>query len=147
MMEGSKKQYADDISQFSSAGMIIRQKEPKNLEAPFDQIDSYLTPNELFYIRSHFPIPNLDRASYQLRIDGAVRRPLALSYEELRSMRSETRVATLECAVTVGSFSARRCKEHSGNSEQSATRNGPVCRCEHCWSGLTCRKMLARWGS
>jgi hypothetical protein len=48
MMEGSKKQYADDISQFSSAGMIIRQKEPKNLEAPFDQIDSYLTPNELF---------------------------------------------------------------------------------------------------
>ena len=98
MMEGSKKQYADDISQFSSAGMIIRQKEPKNLEAPFDQIDSYLTPNELFYIRSHFPIPNLDRASYRLRIDGAVRRPLALSYEELRSMRSETRVATLECA-------------------------------------------------
>jgi DMSO/TMAO reductase YedYZ molybdopterin-dependent catalytic subunit len=98
MMEGSKKQYADDISRFSSAGMIIRQKEPKNLEAPFDQIDSYLTPNELFYIRSHFPIPNLDRASYQLRIDGAVRRPLALSYEELRSMRSETRVATLECA-------------------------------------------------
>ena len=97
-MEGSKTQYADDISQFSSAGMIIRQKEPKNLEAPFDQIDSYLTPNELFYIRSHFPIPNLDRASYQLRIDGAVRRPLALSYEELRSMRSETRVATLECA-------------------------------------------------
>jgi DMSO/TMAO reductase YedYZ molybdopterin-dependent catalytic subunit len=60
--------------------------------------DSYLTPNELFYIRSHFPIPNLDRACYQLRIDGAVRRPLALSYEELRSMRSETRVATLECA-------------------------------------------------
>ena len=97
-MEGSKTQYADDISQFSSAGMIIRQKEPKNLEAPFDQIDSYLTPNELFYIRSHFPIPNLNRASYQLRIDGAVKRPLALSYQELRSMRSETRVATLECA-------------------------------------------------
>ena len=78
-MEGSKKQYADDISQFSSAGMIIRQKEPKNLEAPFDQIDSYLTPNELFYIRSHFPIPGLDRATYQLRVDGAVRHPFALS--------------------------------------------------------------------
>jgi len=33
-MEASKTQYADDISQFSSAGLIIRQKEPKNLEAP-----------------------------------------------------------------------------------------------------------------
>src|SRR5438094_9406104 len=98
MIEGSKKQYVDSTSQFSSAGLIIRQKEPKNLEAPFDRIDSYLTPTELFYIRSHFPTPNLDRASYQLRIDGAVTRPFTLSYEELRSMRSETRVATLECA-------------------------------------------------
>src|ERR1700692_4170026 len=98
MMERSKTQYVDDAAQFSSAGLIIRQKEPKNLEAPFDRIDSYLTPTELFYIRCHFPIPNLDRASYQLRIDGAVRRPFALSYDELRSMRSETLVATLECA-------------------------------------------------
>ena len=58
-MEGSKKHYVDNTSQSSSAGLIIRQKEPKNLEAPFDRIDSYLTPTELFYIRSHFPIPNL----------------------------------------------------------------------------------------
>src|SRR3954447_5897036 len=98
MMEGSKKQYLDNTAQLSSAGLIIRQKEPRNLESPFDQIDSYLTPTELFYIRSHFPTPHLDRATYQLRIDGAVKRPFALSYEELRSMRSETRTATLECA-------------------------------------------------
>src|SRR6266481_5290839 len=98
MMERSKTQYLDNTAQLSSAGLIIRQKEPRNLESPFDQIDSYLTPTELFYIRSHFPIPSLDRASYQLRIDGAVRRPFALSYEELRSMPCETRVATLECA-------------------------------------------------
>src|ERR1700736_5198455 len=97
-MEGSKTRYLDNPSSFSSAGLTIRQKEPKNLEAPFDPIDSYLTPTELFYIRSHFPIPTLDRASYQLRIDGAVRRPFTLSYEELRQMSSETRVATLECA-------------------------------------------------
>jgi DMSO/TMAO reductase YedYZ molybdopterin-dependent catalytic subunit len=98
MMEGSKKHYVDNARRFSSAGLIIRQREPNNLEAPFDRIDSYLTPTELFYIRSHFPTPSLDLASYRLRIDGAVRRPFALSYEELRSMRSETRVATLECA-------------------------------------------------
>lgn len=48
--------------QTSSAGLIIRQKEPTNLETPLDQADSYLTPTELFYIRSYFPIPNLDRA-------------------------------------------------------------------------------------
>src|SRR3982075_4773514 len=98
MMEGSKTHYVDNTNQLFSAGLTIRQKEPKNLEAPFHQIDSYLTPTELFYIRSHFPTPTLDRASYQLRIDGAVRRPFTLSYDELRSMPSETRVATLECA-------------------------------------------------
>ncbi len=78
--------------------MIIRQREPTNLETPLDQVDSYLTPTELFYIRSHFPAAKLDLASYQLRIAGAVRNPLSLSYRQLREMPFETRVATLECA-------------------------------------------------
>jgi len=47
-------------------GLIIREKEPHNLESPFAQIDSFLTPTELFYIRSHFTTPNLDLASYKL---------------------------------------------------------------------------------
>src|SRR5438477_432419 len=84
--------------QSPSLGLIIRQKEPTNLETPFDQVDSYLTPTGLFYIRSHFPVPKLEIASYQLRIDGAVRNPFSLSYQQLRDMPSETRVATLECA-------------------------------------------------
>src|ERR1700744_1977861 len=96
-MEGSREHYLETAGR-SSSGLIIRQMEPKNLEAPFDQFDSYLTPTELFYIRSHFPAPSMDCASYQLRIDGAVRHPFALSYDELRGLRSETRVATLECA-------------------------------------------------
>src|SRR5438309_6132231 len=84
--------------QSSSAGLIIRQKEPTNLETPLDQVDSYLTPTALFYIRSHFAAPKLEAASYQLRVDGAVRKPFSLSYQQLRDMPSETRVATLECA-------------------------------------------------
>ena len=43
-MEGSKNQYVDKSLQSSTAGFIIRQKEPPNLEMPFDQVDSYLTP-------------------------------------------------------------------------------------------------------
>ena len=46
--------------QTSSAGLILRQKEPANLETPLDQVDSYLTPTELFYIRSHYPAPRLE---------------------------------------------------------------------------------------
>jgi DMSO/TMAO reductase YedYZ molybdopterin-dependent catalytic subunit len=98
MMEASTKQYVDETRRYSAVGLIIREKSPVNLEMPFDQVDSYLTPTELFYIRSHFPAPRIDATAYQLRIDGAVSNPLAFSYKELREMPSETRIATLECA-------------------------------------------------
>ena len=90
--------------QSPSIGLIIRQKEPNNLETPFDRVDSFITPTELFYIRNHFPAPKLDAASYRLCIDGAVRNPFSLSYQELREMPSETRVAVLECAGNSRAF-------------------------------------------
>src|SRR6202140_2807945 len=85
-MKDTQKHYTGDeikkARQSSSMGLIIRQKEPSHLETPFDRVDSFLTPTELFYIRSHFPAPKLDLASYQLRISGAVRNPFSLSYKE-----------------------------------------------------------------
>src|SRR5260221_7948146 len=137
MMEGSKARYVDNTSQALSAGLNIRQKEPKNLEAPFDPIDSYLTPTELFYIRSHFPTPTLDRASYQLLIDGAVRRPFTLSYDELRSMPSETRIATLECAGNSRVFLVPQVQ--GAQWELGAVSNAE-------WTGVPLRALLERAG-
>src|SRR6266436_4911467 len=65
-------------------GLIIRQKGPNNLEMPFDQLGDFITPSVLFYIRSHFPTPELDPLAYRLSIG--------------RAMPSRTCVATLECA-------------------------------------------------
>src|SRR5712672_4679769 len=79
-------------------GLIIRQKDPNNLEMPFDQLGDFITPSELFYIRSHFPTPDLNPVAYRLSIRGAVLRELNLSYAEIREMPSRTCVATLECA-------------------------------------------------
>src|SRR6201988_782667 len=137
MMEGSAKHYVDNAAQLSSAGMVIRQKEPKNLESPFDRIDSYLTPTELFYIRSHFQIPSLDAASYQLRIGGAVRHPFTLSYDELRSMPSETRIATLECAGNSRVFLVPQVQ--GAQWELGAVSNAE-------WTGVPLRALLARAG-
>src|SRR5438552_5354590 len=136
-MEGSKRHHVDKTGQFFAAGLTIRQKEPRNLEAPFDRIDSYLTPTELFYIRSHFPTPALDRASYQLRIDGAVRRPFALSYGELRNMPSETRVATLECAGNSRVFLVPQVQ--GAQWELGAVSNAE-------WTGVPLRALLERAG-
>jgi DMSO/TMAO reductase YedYZ molybdopterin-dependent catalytic subunit len=79
-------------------GLIIRQKDPNNLEMPFDQLGEFITPSELFYIRSHFPTPKLDAATHRLSIGGAVRRELSLGYADIRAMPSRTCTATLECA-------------------------------------------------
>ncbi len=79
-------------------GLIIRQKDPNNLEMPFDQLEDFITPSELFYIRSHFSTPELDPLAYRLSISGAVRNELSLSYADIRAMPSRTCVATLECA-------------------------------------------------
>jgi DMSO/TMAO reductase YedYZ molybdopterin-dependent catalytic subunit len=136
-MEGSTKSHYDDTARSRSTGLIIRQKEPRNLEAPFDRIDSYLTPTELFYIRSHFPTPELDRASYRLRVDGAVRNSFALSYDELRSMPSETRIATLECAGNSRVFLVPQVP--GAQWELGAVSNAE-------WTGVPLRALLERAG-
>ncbi|MGH8094603.1 MAG: sulfite oxidase [Chthoniobacterales bacterium] len=78
--------------------MIIREKEPANLEMPFGTLDGPITPNDKFYVRSHFPVPPIDLASWRLQIEGAVERPLELSYQDLLDHPLTTVPATMECA-------------------------------------------------
>lgn len=78
--------------------MIIRQSEPANLEMPFGELDGFFTPNDKFYVRSHFATPEIDPATWRLRIEGAVERPLELSYDELRARPMRTVAVTMECA-------------------------------------------------
>jgi DMSO/TMAO reductase YedYZ molybdopterin-dependent catalytic subunit len=77
--------------QSASRALIIREREPVNLESPFSSLETFITPNELFYIRNHFAMPQVDVAAYRLRVGGAVERPIEISYDELRSMPSTIR--------------------------------------------------------
>src|SRR5260221_14614744 len=61
-------------------GLIVREKEPENLEFPFAALDRFLTPNNLFYVRNHFAAPTVDAASSRVRVVGAVRKPLELTH-------------------------------------------------------------------
>jgi len=80
------------------AGMIIRSKEPENLEFPFSTLSDFITPTEQFYIRSHYAVPSLERSKWRLRVEGAVEHPFELSYEELLAMPACTITCMLECA-------------------------------------------------
>lgn len=78
--------------------MIIREKEPANLEMPFGTLDGFVTPNEQFYVRSHFPVPQIAASKWRLKIEGAVERPREFTYGDLLSMETRIVAATLECA-------------------------------------------------
>jgi DMSO/TMAO reductase YedYZ molybdopterin-dependent catalytic subunit len=80
------------------AGLIIREREPENLEYPFSALSSALTPNEQFFVRNHFTVPELDLRDWRLTVEGLVERPLALTHEQLAEMPSRTLSAVMECA-------------------------------------------------
>jgi len=82
----------------SFAGLIIREKDPENLEFPFSSLNSFVTPNEQFFIRSHFAVPQLNPRSWRLGIEGLVDRPCQIDYNELLRLPSRSVTTTLECA-------------------------------------------------
>ena len=79
-------------------GKIVRSEDPLNLEVPFATLDSFITPTKSFYVRSHFPIPKIDRNKWRLRVEGEVERPFEINYGELIKLESEKIPVTLECA-------------------------------------------------
>jgi len=78
--------------------LIVREQDPLNLEMPFSSLDGFITPNESFYVRCHFPIPEISAENWSLEIEGEVEAPFELSYDELLAMETRTIAATLECA-------------------------------------------------
>ena len=78
--------------------LIVRSARPQDLETPPHLLDSWITPNELFYVRSHFYTPSIDEAAWRLVVDGDVDTPLTLTLADIRRAPSTTMVVTLECA-------------------------------------------------
>ena len=61
-------------------GRIVRSESPLNLEMPFSTVDSFITPTKSFYVRTHFPIPTIDRDAWWLYVEGEVEKPFAINY-------------------------------------------------------------------
>lgn len=81
------------------AGLVVHKTEPLNCETSLPAlIGGVVMPNARFYVRNNFPTPVLDPTTWRLQVRGLVERPLTLSLRDLQNMRSQTLVATLECA-------------------------------------------------
>lgn len=89
-------------------------------------IDGPLTPKDQFFTTQHYGHPEIDHATYRLKVTGLVNKPLSLSLDELRNMRAADLVAGFEC---------------SGNRRplQGLASNGR-------WTGVPLRAVLERAG-
>jgi DMSO/TMAO reductase YedYZ molybdopterin-dependent catalytic subunit len=86
------------FGQVPATGLIIREKDPENLESPASVLQTFITPSQQFYVRNHFKVPEVTADSWKLKVEGAVLHPLEIGYRDLTTMPSRTQVSMLECA-------------------------------------------------
>jgi sulfite oxidase len=74
--------------------------DPYNAGTPLELLgNSYITPVEAFYVRSHGAVPQLDSEAHCLTVDGLVRRPDAFRLPDLwEGLARHELVVTLVCA-------------------------------------------------
>ena len=67
-------------------------------ETPLDILTTYLTPNNLFFVRSHWVSQAPDPGKWTLKVDGHVGSALELSLRELKAMPQTSVTCVLQCA-------------------------------------------------
>jgi len=81
-------------------GLIVHTPVPHNAEPPLGAlVQSWITPNDRFYVRSHAPVPKVDADNFKLSVEGLVEEPFEISLGQLQSdFKKQAVVATMTCA-------------------------------------------------
>ena len=125
-------------SNTESPGPLTVSEDPSCTETPLPSLDTWITPVDRFYIRSHFSkLPDLDVSTYRLVVGGDVRSPLSVGYRELQELPSKEVVATLECAGNSRSYL-------TPPAEGIGFRHGAVGNAR--WKGVPVSDLLSRAG-
>lgn len=89
----------------------------------WEDLDSWITPNDKFFSIAHFNRPVIDGATWKLEIDGLVDNPMALSLGDIKRMPRQEVTFTVECSGNTGLpfFNGG-----IGNARWAGTPLGPV---------------------
>jgi DMSO/TMAO reductase YedYZ molybdopterin-dependent catalytic subunit len=78
--------------------MLVHNDRPEDLETPLSYFDSWLTPNDAFFVRQHLPRPaKIEGASFRLTLKGRVSKQIVLTLADLQKLSQHTVPAVLEC--------------------------------------------------
>jgi DMSO/TMAO reductase YedYZ molybdopterin-dependent catalytic subunit len=81
---------------------ITLERTPERRIIDVREIDGVFTPSDQFFTTQHYGHPEIDTATYRLRVSGLVGRPLSLSLADLRAMPSRELVFGFECSGNRG---------------------------------------------
>jgi len=116
--------------------LIVRSDSPTDFETPVHLLDkSWITPNDVHYVRSHLPTPAIRPDEWNLTIEGEVNQTLKLTMNDIHSFREVSQTVTLEC---------------SGNGRAFADPPVPGLQWEKGavgtarWTGISLRDVLAK---
>jgi len=73
----------------------------ENLQ-PWENLGSFITPNDQFFRVSHYDKPVIDEKTWNLEITGLVRKPMALTLAEIKARQRQEVVYTIECGGNHG---------------------------------------------
>lgn len=78
----------------------VSAQQPETSGFDLSLIDEDVVPNELFFVREHFPAPpGLSSGGWKLSVRGAVSAPLEINYDDLIALAPPKRLpVTIECA-------------------------------------------------
>ena len=78
--------------------LIVRSVRPEDLETPVSLLNTWITPNDLFYVRHHSYAAKVNVDEWKLTVDGEVQTPITMTLDELKKAPKHTVTVTLECA-------------------------------------------------
>jgi sulfite oxidase len=124
------------------ADLIVHEQQPFNAETGVAALaEGPLTATNAFYVRGHGEVPEIDPASWRLRVHGLVERELDLSLATLREAFREREVtATLQCAGN------RRAGLMAVRDIPGEAPWGPGATGTATWTGITLADVLALAG-
>ena len=68
----------------------------------WENLDSWITPNDKFFSIAHFDRPVIDANAWRLEIDGLVNKPMSLALADLKARPRQEVVFTVECSGNHG---------------------------------------------
>lgn len=78
--------------------LIVRSARPEDLETPVELFNSWITPNDTFYVRHHTYAADVNPTDWKLSVEGEVNKPMSFSLDDLKKLPKITTTVTLECA-------------------------------------------------